>query len=105
MINCYLLRQTLCYIESHPEEYSPSFFHYGQEADFFSHAALLSGARWADADPYCDQIISPASGIRYHVYEWGKRVLGLDRFQAMGISEEENGLAELRAYVNGLCDG
>lgn len=113
--NVPLLRQTLGYIEEHPEEWKQEVYHCGTAACFAGHAALLDGGEWIDAES--ESLLArgddPAMYTRdlrdgrrsVWVFHRAQRILGLTPGQAYALFDEENSLEALRKIVAELTGG
>lgn len=109
--NVALLKQTLAYIEAHPEEWDQEVYHCRSAACFAGHAATLDGGEWmhADSEYLAARSDDPADDTRAYsggratwVFYRAQRVLGLTRAQAHGLFDEENNLNALREIVSEL---
>lgn len=107
--NVALLRQTLAYIEAHPEEWNQAHWHCGTAACFAGRAALLAGGNWvndksscvvvAPDDPPSDVFMVRGGEGHVLVEDRAKRVLGLTEEQADRLFAGGNNLDDLRSRV------
>lgn len=110
MVNVELLRRTLEYIETHPEEWDQETWGCGTVACFAGHAVALSG-NWEEAykgrstlvipagssrkaTPYSDNIITTYKSTA------ARLELGLSMHQSDLLFQGSNTLARLRHYVH-----
>lgn len=112
--NVPLLRQTLAYIEAHPEEWNQTTWRCGTSACFAGHAAILDGGAWADEESACvtaraddlpDDVFGAAIALRVLVEDRAQRILGLTDRQADYLFDAHNGLNDLRRQVAELTGG
>jgi hypothetical protein len=113
MPNVELLRATLEYVESHPDEWHQRHWRCDTAMCFAGHAAVLAGGVWVDSYPYEDEYMvaedadddsflqGPDGNI--HVEYRAQRVLGLDAEQADRLFSSFNDLDQIRAIVAELC--
>lgn len=112
MINVPLLKETLAYIEAHPEEWDQSKWRCGTGACFAGHAAILHGAKWRNLAPDDMRIIAPGGEVRY-VDSYAREALGLkaevyvdhdgDTEFGVELFDGHNTLDDLRRIVGELC--
>lgn len=112
--NVALLKQTLAYIEAHPEEWNQEVYHCRSAACFAGHAATLDGGEWmhANGEYLFARNDDPAYYTRMHeggravwVFDRARRILGLTLDQALDLFCEENRLDDLRTQVAALAGG
>jgi hypothetical protein len=113
--NVALLKQTLAYIESHPEEWDQATWHCGTTACFAGRAALLEGGQWISDESACmvargddprDDVFSPPNDApRVLVEDRARRVLGLTVEQSFALFRGDGTLDDLRAVVAEITGG
>jgi hypothetical protein len=115
--NVPLLRQTLAFIEAHPEDWNQSYWRCDTAACFAGHAALLAGASWAhraedgvnledlaDHDPEAfEAVCPPGADCTVRVSTYARQVLGIEPADAARLFEASNELDDLRRIVDELC--
>jgi len=113
--NVSLLRQTLAYIEAHPEEWNQTNWRCGSTACFAGHAAMLDGGQWEDEfsddllarddDPEASVWKSQGGPPVISVERRARRILGLTGADAGDLFFGYNDLDDLRAWVDAITGG
>lgn len=117
--NVPLLKQTLDYVETHPEEWTQRFYRCGTGMCFAGWAAVLDGGTWYDAelkgpwiedmvarpdDPDLDVFLMRDGARTVDVECRARRILGLTEDEASELFDGDNTLDDLRRIVRELCE-
>jgi len=107
VINKDLLRETLAYIEAHPEEWDQTKWICESVACFAGRACLLSGDRPIFDPKWRFEAMRVAVGELGHDVGVRRRatdLLGIDEWQADDLFAQKNTLNDLRRIVAELCE-
>lgn len=117
-VNAALLRSTLDYIKTHPEQWNQKTWHCGTTACFAGHAAILAGCRWGHLESSAVILTEALETLvpSWRIEDFGSyRVtsaaaaatvaLGLTESQANALFASYNTLESLEEIVEALIDG
>ena len=111
MPNVKLLRETLAYIEAHPEEWDQANWYCGTSACFAGRACLLNGHQLLPWSHNVQDYTSKFKTFKFygtplernHIASVARDILGLTESQALDLFMGGNTLDALRRIVNELC--
>jgi hypothetical protein len=105
MTNKALLKETLKYIEDHPEQWDQWALRCETGCCFAGWASLLAGGRWEKPEDHDDDMLkAQGDWPREDAWDRGKRVLELNMIYAERLFDIDNSFDDLREIVDELCE-